>query len=405
MKILVVTSVFPNIKQPTLGIFVKERMFCVARDCELKVVAPVPWFPFVNYIKRDYRPRVPYLEIQEGIEVYHPRFFSIPKFFKSLDGIFFFFSSIITMLNIRKNFKFDIIDSHFVYPDGFGAVLLGKLFKKPVTVTVRGTLRRLLKSPLLKIQVSYALRKAVKIFSVCEDLRKVVIKAGIPVEKVSVVPNGVDIKKFKPREKMEARRELGLPLDKKIILSIGGLVPRKGFHKVIGVLPKIKEKIPDVIYVIVGGASAEGNNERELKNMVKKLNLQNEVIFAGTQPYGRLCTWLSASDIFCLATTNEGWANVFLEAMACGLPVVTTKVGGNEEVIVSEDYGSFFDGYDSNEMAKKIVTALIKNWDRGKIINYAASNTWDERVKQLINQLNTIKDSNDICLSEKVLIQ
>ena len=405
MKLLVITSVFPNNKQPALGIFVRERMFKVARHCEIKVVAPVPWFPFAGCLKKNYRPRVDYMEIQDSIEVYHPRFFSIPYFFKFIDGLFFFLSSIVTILKLKKNFKFDIIDSHFVYPDGFGAVLIGKLFHKPVTITLRGTIKKLLRYPLIKFQIRYALKEAAKVFAVCNDLKNVAVSLGIHDGKIEVVPNGIDIEKFRPVNKLEARKELGLPADKKIMISVGGLVKRKGFHEVIALLPEIKKTFPDLVYLIVGVGSVEGNYEPVLRETVERLRLEKDVLFAGHQPHDKIYKWLSASDIFCLATGNEGWANVFLEASACGLPVVTTNVGGNEEVVSSEDYGLLFDINNKKEMAAAILKALGKNWDKDKIISYARSNTWDNRISQLLNQFKEIIHSDKLCLSEKVLIQ
>jgi teichuronic acid biosynthesis glycosyltransferase TuaC len=392
MKILVVTSVFPNCKQPTLGIFVRERMFKVAEHCDLKVIAPVPWFPYAGWIKEGYRPSVPYIETQEGIEVYHPRFFNIPRFFKFLDAFFFFLSAIFTARRIRRQFNFDLIDSHFVYPDGVGAAMLGWLLRKPVTITVRESkIRRLLKTPLLAPQIKVALRSATKVFSVSKDLKDAVTDAGVADEKVVVVPNGVDIKKFNPIDKTEARHELGLPHHRKIIISVGWLIEHKGFHKVISVLPLVKQTFPDILFLIVGGAPVSGNYEPVLRRMVKELGLEDNVIIAGSQPHDTLFKWLSSSDLFCLATRNEGWANVFLEAMACGLPVVTTAVGGNREVVSSDDYGLFFDPGSESDICETIVNALRKNWDRAKIIDYARSNSWNERVIRLLSQFGEIE--------------
>lgn len=386
MKILVVTSVFPNLKQPGLGVFVKERMFNVSRHSEIKVVAPVPWFPFIGLIKKGYRPRVDHLEIQDGIEVYHPRFFNFPGFLKSLDGFFFFLSIAYTVWKLRRRFDFDVIDAHFAYPDGLGAVLLGRLFKRPVTVTVRGTIGKLSRYPLRRMQIRYALKKAARVFSVCEDLKETATGLGIPGSKITVIENGVDIEKFRPVDKLEARRVLGLPPDKKIVISIGGLVERKGFHRVLSVLPEIKKAVPDVMYLIVGGASVEGDYEHALRKMVRGLNLEEDVVFAGPRPHDELYRWLSASDLFCLATSNEGWANVFLEAFACGLPVVTTRVGGNFEVVSSDNYGLLFDLGDENGMKEAVIKALKKEWDTKMIINYARENAWDGKVKKLCRE-------------------
>ncbi len=406
MKILVITSVFPNDKQPAHGIFIKERMRRVAQHCEIKVIAPVPWFPFARYLlKKEYRPKVGYLELQDGIEVYHPRFFNIPRFFKFLDGLFFFVSSIVTARKLNKDFKFDIIDSHFVYPDGFGAVLLGRLLKTPVTITVRGTIKKLLKYPLIKAQIKYALRKSVKVFTVCNDLKKTVTTLEIPEEKIIVVPNGVDIEQFKPVEKVKLRKELGLPEDRKIMISVGGLVERKGFHRIVSALSSIKKVIPNVMYLIVGGSSLEGNYEPVLRKMIEKLDLKNDVVFAGIQPHNNLYKWLNVSDIFCLATSNEGWANVFLEAMACGLPVVTSRVGGNEEVVSTEDYGLLFKLEDKKEMVESIIKAFQIDWKKEKIINYAQLNTWDKTANKLISQFEQITGCNSTVSSpQKIML-
>lgn len=391
IKLLVITSVFPNTKQPTFGVFVRERMFRVAQHCELKVIAPVPWFPLVRFVKKGYRPLVPYLEVQDGIEVYHPRFFNIPGIFKFLDGYFFFLSSLLTVWQVRKSFKFDIIDSHFVYPDGVGAFLLGRFFRKPVTITVReSSFQRMLKYPLQRQQIRFSLANATKVFTVSADLKRSVTDLGVPSRKVVVVPNGVDTMKFKPVDKNTARQELGLPLDRKIIISVGWLIERKGFHRLLYALPEIKKNFPDILYIIVGSAPSSNSYEPILKKVVDDLNLGENVFFAGSQPHDELYKWLSASDIFCLATSGEGWANVFLEAMACGLPVVTSRVGGNEEVVASEKYGTIFDIDDANDMVGALTTSLNKKWDIEGIVNYARSNNWDSKINILCKEFKLI---------------
>ncbi len=311
----------------------------------------------------------------------------------------------VTILKLKKHFKFDIVDSHFVYPDGFGAVLIGKLFHKPVTITLRGTIKKLLRYPLIKFQIRYALKKATKVFAVCNDLKNVAASLGIHDGKIEVIPNGIDIEKFMPVNKLEARKELGLPADKKIMISVGGLVKRKGFHEVIALLPEIKKMFPDLMYLIVGERSVEGNYEPVLRKTVERLHLEKDVLFAGHQPHDKIYKWLSASDIFCLVTSNEGWANVFLEAMACGLPVVTTRVGGNEEVVSSDDYGMLFELEDKDGMADAIIKSFQKKWNREKIINYAGKNTWDIRINHLISQFNSVINSYNNRLPEKALIQ
>jgi glycosyltransferase involved in cell wall biosynthesis len=395
MKVLVLTTVFPNSKQPALGTFVRERMFRVAKECELKVVAPVPWFPFARYLKPNYRPIVPPKEIQQGIEVYHPRFFSVPGVLKCLDGLFLFLSLLSPLKRIRKDFDFDIIDAHFSYPEGLGAVLLARFFNRPVTITLRGTIVPLSRYFLRRIQIIYALRKATNVFSVSNSLKKKAVSLGIESSKILPIPNGVDTEKFFPLPKDEARQELGLLLDKKIIISVGGLVKRKGFHRVLAVLPEVTEKYKEVLYVIVGGPTVEGDLGSELKKQVKELNLDDHVHFTGPLPYDKVRKWLNAANIFCLATSNEGWANVFFEAMACGKPVVTTRVGGNEELVKSADYGILVDLDDQKQLKNAIIEALEKKWDHRKIIEYAAENNWEEVARKVLQEFMRIVSPTD----------
>jgi teichuronic acid biosynthesis glycosyltransferase TuaC len=159
--------------------------------------------------------------------------------------------------------------------------------------------------------------------------------------------------------------------------------------------------IPNIFYIIVGGTSVEGDWEPKLRKMVRDLGLESNVLFSGMRPHDELFKWLSASDVFCLATSNEGWANVFLEAMACGLPVVTTRVGGNEEVISSEDYGVLFDLGDEKQMIEAIKSAIVRDWDSDKIISYARANTWDRRVEQLLEEFRELTGITDITGNQK----
>jgi teichuronic acid biosynthesis glycosyltransferase TuaC len=182
-------------------------------------------------------------------------------------------------------------------------------------------------------------------------------------------------------------------MDAKVLISVGGLVERKGMHRVIEVMPALIEHHPDLHYLIVGGASPEGDNRAELEAQVAKLGLVDRVHFLGPMPSDDLKWPLSASDVFVLATRNEGWANVFLEAMACGLPVVTTDVGGNAEVVCRDELGSIVPFGDATALQQALDQALNKDWDRTAILDYARDNQWDKRVAQLLRAYENILES------------
>lgn len=387
--LLVFCSLYPSQVRPNAGVFIRERMSRVAAHCPLIVVSPVPWFPLqslIRYWKADYRPQPSCYEEQQNIKVYFPRFLSIPGLFRSLDGFFMAVAALPLLFKLKKDFAFNLIDAHFAYPDGYAATLLGRWFKVPVTITLRGTEVPLTKLPGRRQRLLKALQSATRVFSVSESLKQHMVDLGAEAEKIIVVGNGVDTEKFFAIDKHSARQQLQLADDALVLISVGGLVDRKGFHRVIELLPGLVKKYPKLIYLIVGGASAEGNNRAKLEQQVEVLGLTQHVIFLGAMASQDLHIPLSASDVFVLATANEGWANVFLEAMACGLPVVTTDVGGNLEVVSNDKLGIVVPFGNAEALSLAIENALNAKWDRQAIISYAADNGWNKRVEILLNE-------------------
>ncbi|MGM0411163.1 MAG: glycosyltransferase [Bacillota bacterium] len=376
MKILVFTTVFPNKINKNLGLFVKERVKAVSKLCEIRVIAPIPYFP-LDFIFRPKKKLPPSEEFVDGIKVYHPRFYYIPGFLKFIDGFFLYLSTFFFIKKLKKDFEFDLIDSHFAYPDGFAAVLLGKNFAKPVTITLRGTENTLINFKLRKYAVKFAVKEADKIFSVNQNLINLVKKKLKIKNDFVSIPNGINLKTFIGNKKETVRKTYNIPADAKVIISVGGLVERKGHHRVLEVLPELKKKIPDIFYIIVGGATVEGNNFGYLTKLIKENNLKEVVLMTGEVRPSDVNNYLSASDVFVLPTRFEGWANVFFEAMVCGLPVVTTDVGGNREVIKNNKLGIITSFDDKPELKSAVELALSKNWDKDYIKNYAKTRNWD----------------------------
>jgi glycosyltransferase involved in cell wall biosynthesis len=364
-------------------VFVRERIKALAQLCDIIVVAPVKWFPFDNLLAAETRPRVQRTEVQEGLDVHHPKYLSIPYVLRSLEGLFYFVSVLPTLWRIRRHFAFDLIDAHFAFPDGFAAVLLGKVFRKPVVITLRGTIGPHSRRRLRRAFITYALRRADGLLAVSASLKQQAVSLGIAPDRIRVASNGVDIERFRPLPESETRSKLDLPVDRRILLSVGHLTERKGFHRLIGALPDLLPRFPDLLLVIVGGPTYGDSHQRRLKGLIAESGLEEHVLLAGTQPHDRVPLWLSACDVFCLWTHGEGWANVFLEAMACGKPVVTTRVGGNEEVVASDDLGILVELGDTAGMVRALSEALERQWDHAGIRRYATRHTWD-RVAETV---------------------
>lgn len=394
--LVVFTHVFPNSVHPTYGVFVRERMFRVAESLPVTVVAPVPWFPGQGLLRRfkpGYRPPVSYHEVQQGIDVYHPRFLSIPRYFKFLDGFFEAVFCLPLLMRIKREGGMDILDAHFVYPDGVAAWLLGSLLSVPYTITLRGTILRIARTRGCRWQALQAMKKAARVFSVADALRQVAIEMGVAPNHIQVAPNGVNLELFNQEEKAACRAQLGLSLDAKVLITVGTLNKRKGFHRVMEQMPNLLKVYPDLIYLIVGGENPDGD-EASLVRLAQELGIESHVVFLGHQPPEKLKYLYSAADLFVLATKGEGWANVFLEAAACGLPVVTTRVGGNTEVINSEEQGELVPFGDAEALRGAIQRSLSRDWDKNIIFSCAQKGRWEHRIPPLVREFKKIAVPN-----------
>lgn len=385
-RIVVYSSLFPNTAQPNAGLFIRERMFRVGKRLPMVVVSPKPWFPgqgLIRLLRPHYRPMPARREVQDGITVLFPRFLSLPGVLRGLDSLMMALGSFLTLRRLKAE-GYNLIDAHFAYPDGHAAVRLGRWLGLPVTVTLRGTEAPHSRKASLRPKLKAVFQRADKVIAVSDSLRQLALSLGMSADKGIVVGNGVDTTRFKPVDRHTARARCKLPENAKVLITVGALVERKGFHRVIDCLPALMARHPDLYYLIVGGAGPEGDMESELRALVARLGLGERVRFLGPVPPEDLKWPLSAADVFALATRNEGWANVILEAMACGLPVVATDVGGNREVVARRDLGGIVPFGDQDALTRALDEALTREWDRQAIRAYAQENDWEGRVKRLI---------------------
>lgn len=393
-RLIVFSSLFPSNEAPTAGTFIRERMFRVARRLPLVVVAPQPWSPFdwiVRLIRPGFRPMAASFEVMDGIEVHRPRWFSLPGLAKRFDGWLLARSTIRFMRTLNARFGADLIDAHFLYPDGWAATRIARALGLPCVITLRGSKDEWLIGTDREPRLVEAMTDADRLFSVSQALKRdVAIRLGVAADKVAVIGNGVDLEKFTPVDRDEARRRLGIAPDAKVLIGVGNLIPTKGFHRIIPLLPALKARFPTLRFLIVGGGVSSGNNAAELEALARSHEVGDIVQFCGRQPHDALKWYYGAADVFAQATAFEGWSNVFLEAMACGLPVVTTRVGGNAEVVASDAVGTLVDWWAPDQFSAAIARALTHPWDQQAIIEYARANTWDRRIDQLVDEFQAI---------------
>jgi glycosyltransferase involved in cell wall biosynthesis len=381
----VIATLYPSASQPVHAVFVEQRVAAMAKRFPVRVICPIPWFPLADRLGRyAHRRRIPRSEVREGVRVTYPRFLSVPRFLKPLDGLFLYLACRREARRMARDFPFDRIDAHLAFPDGFGAVLLGRELGRPVSVTLRGhDVNDLPRFPVRRRQVAWTLRGADTVFAVAEALREAAIRLGASPDRTVTVGNGVDPSRFAPMDRGEARARLGLPPEAPIVLSVGHLVERKGFHHVIRALPRIRRDAPGAHLVVVGAPGEEGDFTAGLEAAIRETGTRECVTLAGAVGNRELAPWYAAADVFVLASAKEGRPNVVLEALACGTPVVATRVWGTPELVTDERYGRLVDSVAPDELGGAIAWALGKGWDRVAIAEHAGGFTWDAAAEKV----------------------
>ncbi len=377
LRVLTFSTLFPNAEQPGHGVFVETRIRRLAADggIHVRVVAPVPWFPVSASLFGRYAAyaRVPRQETRHGLSVAHPRFVQIPKLGAAPAPWLLYRAALPLLRRLRADgFDFDLIDSHYLFPDGVAAVLLGRTLRRPVTLAARGSDVNVfpeLAAP--RRWILWALSEADGISSVCEALKTKMVAMGIAPERICVIRNGVDLEMFRPVDRATARRALGVAPP--VLATVGNLIPLKAQDLIVRALPML----PGATLLIVGdGPAAPG-----LQALAADLGVADRVRFLGRLPQADLCTVYAAADVSVLASRSEGLANVLLESMACGTPVVASDVGGNAEAVESADAGRLLAERSPEAIAEAVAALLADPPDRAAVRAHAATFDWSETTR------------------------
>ena len=364
----------------------------LAKLADLRVVAPVPWFPRTRVFgERYYRyAMVPTSEFLEGTRVEHPRFPVIPKLCKVADAPLLAAGALACLRDVRREFPFDVIDSHWAYPDGVAAAILAGRFHVPLAMTVRGDdINIFFKEFWRRPWIRWSLGKASLIIALSRELRDIVVATGISPSKVAVIPNGVNPETFHPVDRKVARTQLGLPGNGRIVLSVGRLHQSKGYPILVEAAGRLIRRFPDLHVYIVGSPDHEADARPAIQEAAAHHNITHRLHLVGAQDPVMMKYWYSAADVFCLATSREGSANVLLEAMACGAPCVTTPVGGNPDVINSAEVGILAAPH-VDSMAEALAAGLSRDWDNLRIAEYGRRRTWQTVAEECRTRLSAI---------------
>jgi teichuronic acid biosynthesis glycosyltransferase TuaC len=385
LHILTFTTLFPNTIQPLHGIFVQARMECFTRKYqhEWTIVAPVPYFPKLPFVIRRHWhnfARIPFREVIPNGIVYHPRYLVTPKVGMRFYGRWMALASRAIVRRVCEARTVSLIDGHYIYPDGTAAVTLGRELGIPVVLSARGSdLNLYPRFKFLIPQIKANLKACRQVICVCSELRRVALDYGASEEHTIVVGNGIDSTLFHLSDQSTARTNLGIPLGSKVFISVGHMIERKGFHILIEAFAGMHER--DLILVIIG----DGIERRRLEGLVRHHRLEHRVLMPGSIPNQQLPQWYSASDVFLLASSREGWPNVVCEAQATGLPVVATAVWGIPEIVNASTLGILVSNRTASAFAVAMEQSLQIPWDRSLIESMGQRRTWDKVADQLAN--------------------
>jgi teichuronic acid biosynthesis glycosyltransferase TuaC len=376
LRVLTFSSLFPSPASPRHGIFVETRLAQLVHDCavDARVIAPVPWFPFRAEVfgkyarfaatpRRGTRPN--------GLPVTYPRYLMLPHFGVAFQPDSMARAALADLLRLqREGWQPDLIDAHYLYPDGVAAALVARRLKLPFVMTARGTdVNVIARQPGPGQRIRDAARDAAAVVAVSSPLKDGLVALGVDAARITVLRNGVDLEMFGLEDLATARARVGLPSQGRLAACVGNLVAEKGQALAIEALAALP---PDVRLAIVGDGPLRG----ELAAQARRLGLEERVVFLGVMPQHELRYLYAGVDVLLLTSTREGWPNVVLEAMACGTPVVSFDVGAAREMITGDEVGRIVAQRDAAALYGAVRELLDAAVPRERIRAHAAQFDW-----------------------------
>ena len=384
MRVLFASHLYPNQAQPLLGVFVAELAAALSRepDVDLDVFAPVAWNPIAQR-----QPEVRTRHSEGGINVAHPRRLPVPT---ALAGIRWM-TYVAALQNEFPRAKWDVVHSHWIDPDAMAVSQSPRTAQARLVATIHGHAAIGLglkgrKSP----NLGPALRRMDHIIAVSSELRSILIdEFGVVPERVSVRFNGIDPAKFRFQELTEVRQKLGLPLNRRILLHVARLSPEKRHRILLDALERCP--IRDFEVHLLG----EGPLRGEIEDEIRRRNLGTRVFLRGGVAHDQLPDWFAAADVFCLSSAHEGCPVVIHEALACGAPVVATRVGAVPDLVEARD-GVLCERENPEALAVALQAVWSQGWDRRAIAIRGSIHTWDAVARDLVRLYQGLIEANEV---------
>lgn len=384
LRVLTLSSLFPDARRPNFGIFVERQTLGLAAEqgVEVQVVAPVglPPFPLRLHPHFSGRGCLPSIESWKGLQVHRPAFPHLPGPGMRLAPMMMARTLLPLLRAIRTDFPFDIIDTEYFWPDGPAAVALGRALDVPVSIKARGSDIHLWgKRGFSRRQILEAGQAADGMLAVSAALKRDMAALGLPEQKIQVHYTGVDLDCFAIADRAIEKAALGItgPL----ILAVGYLIERKGQDIVVEAM----RHLPDASLILIG----DGPARPALEARIAQAGLDHRVRLVGSVPHEDLPRWFAAADVSVLPSASEGLANVWVESLACGTPIVIADVGGAREVVDNPAAGRIVERSPS-AVADAIRELLASPAPREATRQTATRFTWTANAEALAKHLSEL---------------
>lgn len=375
LRVLAVTRLFPNRLEPLSCPFQRNQFVALSHHADLTVVAAIPHFPGAGLLGRSRvgkLSQLPASDMMEGLPLLHPRTPYLPRvgpFLSAINGPLYV-TGLLPLVPRLWN-QFDVVLGAFLFPDAWAAQQLAKVLDLPYVVKAHGTdVNVTARSASVQPFIRSALRGASSAIAVSRPMLDTLITLGASPDRVILVPNGVDRRIFRPRDRTQARSSLGLPENGRIFLFVGRLEREKGLDELVAAFRELaKESSETISLVIVGEGSIGERLSLECKGL-------RNVVFTGSRPAADVAQYLAAADVLVLPSWAEGTPNVVLEALAAGRPIVATHVGGIPDVVRQDHTGLLVPPRDVAALTSAMHQALHRSWNEDEITGTAPPD-WD----------------------------
>jgi teichuronic acid biosynthesis glycosyltransferase TuaC len=380
LRVLSISTLYPNDNTPNFGVFVERQMQAVmARGgVDLVMLNPlgIPHFPFSMHPRYRALARLATEEQRGGVHLLRPHFKSLVGVGARYNPTALAKGLLPLIRRLHAEQPFDLIDVQYFWPDGPAAMRIARELGLPLSIKARGTdVHFFGRKPGYGEQVRAAALAADGILAVSEGLADDIAALFVPREKITIHRTGLNRDVFRPLDRAACRAKLGLPLDRPVLTTVGGLIPRKGQSYVIEALTEL----PDAILLLAGF----GEDRAKLEAFAAAKGVSERVRFLGGVPNAELPVVYSAADICVMPSLSEGLANAWVEALACGTPVVTTPIPGALELLTSPDYGRLAER-NSAAIVSAVRDLLANPPARDAVVRGAAGFSWEANAEALV---------------------